>query len=336
MNIQIPLTGPYELITGDSAEVLKHLPENSIDCIVTDPPYFIDIFNQDWDAKDTDLRPVFAECLRVLKPGGYCLAFSSSKTYHITVGMLLSAGFTLEDTLIWQHEMGFPKSQDLGKKVESIRLVGNASMRAIKEAACIQKGVPYEMGVGGHQARLKGLPGARFDHKKESIELTHDNEWSGWYTDIKQTMEPIALVQKPCSEKNATLNCMKWGVGGLNLTAAGRDGKLAGNIYRYPKPSKAERNAGLSNPSPHPTVKPIALMRNLIQLVAPENGIVLDPFLGSGSTGIAAVELSRPFLGVEKSIEYTNVAHERISYQLSQDSLDKNSDSKKEGFQFGI
>ena len=304
----------YTLHEGDSAVVLKQYPDNYFHSIVTDPPYFIEVFNQKWDGKATDLTPVFKECFRTLRPGGYMIAFSSSKTYHKTISMLMSAGFDIEDMLVWQHEQGFPKSQDIGKKVEALRLTGKANMRAIKEAACIQAGIEYETEFGIHQKRLAGKPSAKFNHQKDRAILHHDNEWSGWYTDIKQTIEPIALAQKPIEGNSAVHNCVKWNAGALNITEAGQDDKLCGNIFRYSKPSKEERNAGLDEDTDHPTVKPIDLMRSLITLVTPKSGIVLDPFLGSGSTGIAALELDREFIGIEKEPKYLEISKKRIEH----------------------
>ena len=107
----------YQIIQGDNRETLKTIPDNSIDSIVTDPPYGIDFLGKDWDA-NTGALETYQECLRVLKPGGHILAFSAARTYHHLAITLEQAGFEIRDQIMWIYSSGFPKSQDIGKSIE--------------------------------------------------------------------------------------------------------------------------------------------------------------------------------------------------------------------------
>jgi site-specific DNA-methyltransferase (adenine-specific) len=107
----------YTIIQGDNRETLKTIPDNSIDAIVTDPPYGIDFLGKSWDA-NTGALETYQECLRVLKPGGHILAFSAARTYHHLAITLEQAGFEIRDQIMWIYSSGFPKSQDVGKQLD--------------------------------------------------------------------------------------------------------------------------------------------------------------------------------------------------------------------------
>jgi DNA modification methylase len=117
----------YQILQGDNRTTLKSLPDNSIDAIVTDPPYGIDFLGKAWDA-NTGALETYAECLRVLKPGGHILAFSAARTYHHLAVTLEQAGFEIRDQIMWIYSSGFPKSQDIGKSID--RQSGKASHKA--------------------------------------------------------------------------------------------------------------------------------------------------------------------------------------------------------------
>ena len=162
-------------------------------------------------------------------------------------------------------------------------------------------------------------------------------QWDGWGTALKPAHEPICVARKPISEPSIAANVLKWGTGAINIDGCrvgsdtnsyqphqgrfpanlihdGSDEATAGlgdaqRFFYCAKASKAER--GDSNH--HPTVKPIALMRYLVRLVTPPNGTVLDPFLGSGTTAIAAVLEGRDWIGIEREAEYCDIARARIA-----------------------
>lgn len=107
----------YQILHGDNRDTLKTLPDNSIDAIVTDPPYGIDFLGKAWDVNTGELE-TYQECLRVLKPGGHILAFSAARTYHHLAITLEQAGFEIRDQIMWIYSSGFPKSQDIGKSIQ--------------------------------------------------------------------------------------------------------------------------------------------------------------------------------------------------------------------------
>ena len=117
----------YQILTGDNRETLKTLADNSVDAIVTDPPYGIDFLGKHWDA-NTGALETYQECLRVLKPGGHVLAFSAARTYHHLAITLEQAGFEIRDQIMWIYSSGFPKSQDIGKSID--RQSGQAAHKA--------------------------------------------------------------------------------------------------------------------------------------------------------------------------------------------------------------
>jgi len=107
----------YQILTGDNRLTLKTLPDDSVDAIITDPPYGIDFLGKSWDA-NTGALETYQECLRVLKPGGHILAFSAARTYHHLAVTLEQAGFEIRDQIMWIYSSGFPKSQDIGRQIQ--------------------------------------------------------------------------------------------------------------------------------------------------------------------------------------------------------------------------
>lgn len=127
----------FKILQGDNRETLKTIPDNSIDAIVTDPPYGIDFLGKEWDA-NTGALETYQECLRVLKPGGHILAFSAARTYHHLAITLEQAGFEIRDQIMWIYSSGFPKSQDVGKSID--RQSGKAAHKAeLSEVKAILK-----------------------------------------------------------------------------------------------------------------------------------------------------------------------------------------------------
>lgn len=349
-----------KLINGDSMEVLKDLEDNSIDSVVSDPPYGLSQistqkFNEcmiKWCTDDRSFIPsskgfmgkswdsfvpppsLWDEVYRVLKPGGHALIFAGSRTQDLMGLSLRLAGFELRDCVQWIYGSGFPKSLDINKAIKT-------------------------------------------DDAKE---------WEGWGTALKPAYEPALLVRKPI-EGSVAQNVLKYGVGGINVDggrietddntlrkgevrepnkehlfamgglefSGGHDlGRWPSNIifkedsntqewarYFYcAKASREERDKGLDRfeefnsgvgalvdggraktkkRNIHPTVKPIDLMRYLCRLITPAGGTVLEPFMGSGTTGIGAIKEGFNFIGIEREKEYFEIAEARIKYWTSID-----------------
>jgi site-specific DNA-methyltransferase (adenine-specific) len=196
----------YQILHGDNRETLKTIADNSIDAIVTDPPYGIDFLGKDWDA-NTGALETYQECLRVLKPGGHILAFSAARTYHHLAVTLEQAGFEIRDQIMWIYSSGFPKSQDVGRSIQ--RTIG------VEERKAHKSNLPR---VGGGEDKTKA-----WDESAEQGQIVCTNpiakQWEGWGTQLKPAHEPIALARKPIKLSIAK-NCQQWGVGALNIDAA--------------------------------------------------------------------------------------------------------------------
>ena len=388
----------YNVIQGNSAEVLKQYPDNYFDSVVCDPPYGINFLGKDWDS-NTGEEEVYRQCYRVLKPGGHLLAFSAARTYHHLAMSVERSGFEIRDQIMWVYGSGFPKSQDVGRQIQ--KSLGVKETKRIKT----------------HDLRSNALMDGKGQAELDQVIATDPEakRWSGWGNALKPSHEPIVVAQKPMKQA-LYKNVQEWGVGALNIDACrvgdsesiGRfpanlihdgsqevvelfpdsngaggsipDTKVSGygefsgrgkstytpnnrtpvdsgsgsaaRFFYCAKVSRGERNIGCEDVEPtykeaanfrpnhmekaqngedgnpfgrykpiqnnHPTVKPVDLMRYLIKLVTPSNSRVLDPFCGSGSTGMAAVELGHEFVGIELDPRYCDIARRRIQGWIDQ------------------
>ena len=109
----------YEIVNDDSMEVLTRMVDNSVDAIVTDPPYGLSFMGKKWDY-DVPSKELWAECLRVLKPGGHLLSFAGSRTYHRMAVNIEDAGFEIRDQIMWLYGSGFPKSRSVSRDMDKI------------------------------------------------------------------------------------------------------------------------------------------------------------------------------------------------------------------------
>ncbi|CAB4166231.1 AdoMet_MTases domain containing protein [uncultured Caudovirales phage] len=205
----------YQILHGDNRDTLKTLPDNSIDAIVTDPPYGIDFLGKAWDA-NTGALETYQQCLRVLKPGGHILAFSAARTYHHLAVTLEAAGFEIRDQIMWIYSSGFPKSQDVGKSIE--RAQGKRKKLPSDNGSAI-----VGMGTQCSKCGKKENGSNQYKCSEDPCPLKEvlkpaDNEWAGWGTALKPAHEPIALARKPMKLSIAK-NCQTHGVGALNIDA---------------------------------------------------------------------------------------------------------------------
>jgi len=193
-----------EIICGDCLEEMEKLEENSVDSVVTDPPYALAFMGKDWDSLKPKEYQEFSQewgeqALRVLKPGAYLLAFSGARTYHRMVVGLEDAGFEIKDQIDWLYGSGFPKSHDISKAIDK------------------EKG-KYEEGDELPSSRdTKGDLGFQMQKKTASNPQTQEaKKWDGWGTALKPAHEPIVLAQKP-REGTYAENVLEYSVGGLNI-----------------------------------------------------------------------------------------------------------------------
>ena len=283
-------TDRYTLYLDDCRNVLKQLEDNSIDLIITDPPYFIDGMGDDWDKENLSkkvkkakvvgglpvgmkfdveqgkklqefMEPICNEFMRILKPGGFCIIFSQARLYHRMAIATENAGFEIRDMLGWKYE-GQAKAFSLNHFVK----------------------------------KMKNLT------EEEQNQIIKDME--GWKTpQLKPQIEPMVMAQKP-KEGTFIENWIKYNVGLVNVYES-LDGMFPGNIMEV---SKRERDEKIE----HLTTKPVKLISHLVKLFSRENQVVLDAFMGSGSHGVAALQNNRKFIGIEIDKDYFEIAENRI------------------------
>jgi DNA modification methylase len=199
----------------DCLEALKHLPENSIDAIVTDPPYELGFMGKKWDSTGISYNvELWKECLRILKPGGHLLAFGGTRTYHRMACAIEDAGFEIRDQLQWIYGSGFPKSTDISKQID--KLLGAERKVIGKRVHPTLKNEPKVKSKAYHVETLDS------DKNMESWDITapattEAKQWEGWGTGLKPANEPIVMARKPFSEKTIVKNVLKWGTGGINI-----------------------------------------------------------------------------------------------------------------------
>jgi len=192
-----------KLMLGDNIKSLQKLPDNSIDSIVTDPPYGLSFMGKKWDY-DVPSVEFWKEVLRVLKPGGHVLSFGGTRTYHRMVVNIEDAGFEIRDQIMWLYGSGFPKSHNIGKAVD--KLQGNE-----REWVCES---PYKASDEAERRSAGASQNGRTTHP----DITKGNsEWEGWGTALKPANEPICVARKPLSEKSVAENVLRWGTGGINI-----------------------------------------------------------------------------------------------------------------------
>ena len=195
---------------GDCLEVMKTLVDNSLDSIVTDPPYGLSFMGKKWD-HDVPSVDIWTEALRVLKPGGHLLSFSGTRTYHRMVVAIEDAGFEIRDQIGWVFGSGFPKSVNISKAID-------AKIRKRDMGVDYR---PHELagtenyGVG---RMSRGADTDRDYNDVEDILSPEATEWEGYGTALKPAWEPIVVARKPI-EKTIADNVLKYGVGGLNIDA---------------------------------------------------------------------------------------------------------------------
>jgi site-specific DNA-methyltransferase (adenine-specific) len=221
----------YRLECGNSKELLKTLESNSIDSIVTDPPYELGFMGKKWDntgiAYDVEL---WAECLRVLKHGGHLLAFSGSRTYHRMAVAIEDAGFDIRDQIQWVYGSGFPKSHNISKAIDKMagaerEVVGthNAHRDGSIRKQTIYAGIANEGKAG--LAGKKG--GGLTDITAPATDAA--KKWDGWGTALKPAHEPICVARKPLIG-TVVENVLAYGTGGINIDGCrvGNEGGCAG------------------------------------------------------------------------------------------------------------
>lgn len=380
-----------DLRLGNALDVLRTMADNSVDSVVCDPPYGLSFMNKHWDY-DIPSVDIWAECLRVLKPGGHLLAFAGTRTQHRMACRIEDAGFEIRDMIAWVYGSGFPKSMDVSKAIDKAAGAEREVVATVKKTPSASSGC----NEGWQRPWAEGK--TTMDITAPATEAAR--QWQGWGTALKPALEPVTVARKPLIGTVAA-NVLTYGTGALNIDGCRVEGEKAGGSGNLTAWREMEGRADLPTPpafdvtqgrwpanlihdgsdevvslfpdsngcggsvprvkitgygdgvvgtgesqyiggeripfesgsgsaarffyqakankkdrgegNNHPTVKPTDLMRYLCRLVTPPGGIVLDPFMGSGSTGKAAVAEGFSFIGIEMVEDYFAIAHERIT-----------------------
>ena len=279
----------HQIHTGDNQTILKTFDENSLDGCITDPPYGMGM--EEWDGS-VPTTETWQEVLRVLKPGAFCLSFCSPELYHRMAMNVEQAGFRIMDMINWIVTTKMAKTNRLKPAHEPIVVAQKPFTGTIKQNSerwgvgtinIDGARVPWEgrpptgWTRGGHQRRVFGKSDTQSDRAKDG---TVDANPDGRYPS-----DVIGHFDQPDIQK-----------------------------YFY-APRVTRKEKGEYND--HPTVKPINLMRYLVRIYTPTGGKVLDPFNGTGTTGIASIQEGRSYVGIELSEHYREISEQRIQDHCS-------------------
>lgn len=378
----------YKILLGDCLEHLEFMPDNSVDSIVTDPPYGLAFMGKRWDY-DVPSIEKWAECLRVLKPGGHLLAFFGTRTYHRGVVPIEDAGFEVRDQIGWAYGSGFPKSHNGEWGGTALKPAWEPICMARKPLIGTIEANWQEHGTGAlnidgcrvafadESDRAAAFPGGKLtSHAVGSLAgpgdaqaadrtafTTERNALWRWPANLIHDGSEEVLASFPQAQgqqgqtgkrkRGVVYNAVDEGESGIQPRG---DTGSAARFFYCAKASKRDRDEGLDlqadrilarscqaqaeakrgnvvseeggafnkariRKNNHPTVKPTDLMRYLCRLVTPSGGVVLDPFMGSGSTGKAALLEGFRFIGIEREAEYLQIARARIQAVVQDDDL---------------
>jgi DNA modification methylase len=214
------VVGDARVVLGDCRDVLRTLADNSVDSVVTDPPYEIGFMGRSWDSTGIAYDvTVWAECLRVLKPGGHILAFGGSRTWHRLAVAVEDAGFEIRDSIAWIYGSGFPKSLDVSKAIDK---KAGAEREVVGERTLTgTAAIDGRQGRASVMAENRDSVGATKSVAITAPSTAEAQQWSGWGTALKPAHEPVVVGRKPFG-KGVTVaeNVLRWGVGGLNIDAS--------------------------------------------------------------------------------------------------------------------
>jgi DNA modification methylase len=294
------------IIHGDCLSKLQEIEDNSVDLVITDPPYFIDKLDDKWstDKINTDkknshithlpkgmkfdkkqVKNLYDFYLKVsnlifkkLKPGGFFLTFSSPRLYHSVAMSCEIAGFEIRDMINWVYTQSMPKGMSVNHIIDRLEI-------------------------------------------EDELKLELKKEYFNFKTpQLKSCFEPICVAMKPLNKCTFIQNELNFNTGLIDFSQKVGNSKTPSNVvtseefdelydknFLVPKPSKEEKKN-----NSHITVKPLNLIIHLIKLFSKENSLVVDPFLGSGTTSVACKITNRKHIGIEINKEYYEIAISRI------------------------
>jgi site-specific DNA-methyltransferase (adenine-specific) len=285
------------------------LPDNSVDSIVTDPPYGLSFMGKKWDY-DVPSVAIWEQCLRVLKPGGHLLAFAGTRTQHRMACRIEDAGFEIRDMIAWVYGSGFPKSHNLEGDHKGW---GTALKPALEPITMARK--PFSSTVAANVIQYGtgaiNVDGCRV--KIDDDDPIHKAVWTSRPSKIGLSGVGFVTSNKDGDRRACETSKGRWPANiihdGSNEAALSL--KSGARFFYTAKAGKVDRESENN----HPTVKPTMLMAYLCRLITQPGGTILDPFMGSGSTGKAATINGFRFIGIERDPEYHKISEARISNQ---------------------
>lgn len=333
-----------DIIHGDSLNVLKKYDDDTIDCMLTDPPYGYSFMNKNWDKAIISID-IWKECLRVMKPGAFGFVMSAPRQDVLSkmIVNLGDAGFKIDFTSIyWTYFTGFPKAGNISKLID--KKLGAKSPQAKKldgsytgfqpkpaveviivvmKPLCEKSYTEQAMNNGKGITWLddckiptndkKGRFPANIicsDNSLDSSNYDSNSNDNSKYFDVDMWESQFIITSKPSTAEKEK------GLINSELSHTVNDGRKKATDNPYQRGKTVRYNV-------HPTVKPVSLFKYLITLGSREGDTILDPFVGSGTTGIACEELFRDYIGIEKNLEYYDICKNRLHNYQQQNKMEE-------------
>ena len=273
----------YSILHGECQQTLSEIDENSFHACITDPPYGMGMDKWDHAVPTID---IWKEVYRVLRPGAFCLSFCSPELYHRMAVAVEDAGFVIKDQIMWMTTTKMPKHNRLKPAHEPIVVAQKPFKGTIKD---------------NHEKWGCGL-------------IDTDNTRIPWDKKPPTGWVKGGAKRRTFGKEGKTTGTQKE-FGTVDANPAGRyPSNIIGEVqsahqkYFY-APRATRKEKGEYND--HPTVKPISLMSYLVRIYASENSTVIDPFCGSGTTGVACIREKRDFVGIDMTEEYVEISNKR-------------------------
>lgn len=309
-----------KIFHAECIEMMQKIPDSSIDMVCTDPPYFLDGLGNDWNKQTLDNKgssaivgnlpkgmrfdrnqskkfnefysKVSSEVYRILKPGGAFISFSSPRLYHSMAMAIEDAGFEIRDMLGWIYTQSQVKAFSQNHIIENDKKMDPEQKQALKDAC---------------------------------------NNWKT--PQLKPAIEPMCLAVKPIEGRYID-NFQKYGTGLMNTSEETKTGEgffpsniittdnieeSMDRVFLVSKPNKKEKGEY----NTHLSVKPVSLIAHLLKLFTKEGAIILDPFMGSGTTAVACIQSKRKYIGFDINTEYIKITEKRIEEETTEKTAEK-------------
>src|ERR1044072_2607889 len=300
----LEFSSTVDIHISDCREFAATMIEQSMmfDAIITDPPYEINYMAKEWDDTGVGFAPDTWEMLvRILKPGGFIAAFAMPRLYHRMACAIEQAGVETYPFMIWQYNSGMPKCQNVSKLFDRDNCPDRTPIGSRRAA-------------GYNSLQIKH---GQQQYSKLGFALYEENvseeakQWAGYFygvNTLRPMFDSIYVGRKPIAEPRVIDNLRKHGTGALNVAALRDrgDGSYPGNVLPHSKLPASSPGTGF------PTVKPVPLMEDLVALLCPPQGIVLDPFSGTGTTGLACRNLGINCTLVDRDPAMRKVMEQRL------------------------